>query len=197
VIRAYAVWPSGVTLDTHAVTTLKIAIALAWIPFWIYWLAAATRAKESRGRRWTPIGGLTVIAVLVIVRVLRTGGLVVHSPVLGAIGAVVFVSGLGLAVWARVHLGRNWGMPMTERVEPELITSGPYRLIRHPIYTGLLLAVTGTALATNFIGLIVAAVLCGVFYRAATVEERNLIAAFPTSYPAYRDSTKMLIPFIL
>lgn len=178
-------------------TTLRTAIAIAWIPFWIYWLAAATRAKESRGRRWTPIGGLTLIAVLVVARVFRTGGLVVHSPVLGAIGAVVFVSGLGLAIWARIHLGRNWGMPMTERVEPELITSGPYRFIRHPIYTGLLLGVTGTALATNLIGLIVAAVLCGVFYRAASVEERNLIAAFPATYPTYRDSTKMLIPFIL
>jgi protein-S-isoprenylcysteine O-methyltransferase Ste14 len=179
------------------VNTLKIAIAVAWIPFWIYWLAAATRAKESRGRRWTPVGGITLIAVLVIVRVFRTGGLAVHSPVLGAIGAVVFVSGLALAIWARVHLGRNWGMPMTERVEPELITSGPYRLIRHPIYTGLLLGILGTALATNLVGLIVAAVMCGVFYRAATVEERNLIAAFPTAYPAYRDSTKKLIPFIL
>jgi protein-S-isoprenylcysteine O-methyltransferase Ste14 len=109
----------------------------------------------------------------------------------------MFVSGLGLAIWARVHLGRNWGMPMTERVEPELITSGPYRHIRHPIYTGLLLGMFGTALATNLIGLVIAAVLSGVFYYAARVEERNMIAAFPTAYPAYRASTKMLIPFIL
>jgi protein-S-isoprenylcysteine O-methyltransferase Ste14 len=180
------------------VTALKTAIAVAWIPFWIYWLAAATRAKESRaGRRWTPIGGLTALSVIVIVRVFRVGGLAVHSPVLGVIGAVVFVSGLGLAIWARVHLGSNWGMPMTERVEPELITSGPYRLIRHPIYTGLLLGVLGTALATNLVGLIVAAGLCGVFYYSASVEERNLRAAFPSGYPAYRESTKMLIPFIL
>ncbi len=179
-------------------TTLKAAIAITWIPFWIYWLAAATRAKESRqGRRWRPIGGLTLVSVLVIVRVFRVGGLVVTSPVLGVIGAVVFASGLGLAIWARVHLGSNWGMPMSERVEPELITSGPYRLIRHPIYTGLLLGVLGTALATNLLGLIVVVVLGGVFYYSASVEERNLAAAFPTSYPAYRDSTKMLIPFIL
>jgi protein-S-isoprenylcysteine O-methyltransferase Ste14 len=191
------VFPSRATLDPPALTTLKTAIAIAWVPFWIYWLTAATRAKESRGRRWTPIGGLTVIAVVIVVRLFRTGSLAVNSPVLGGIGAAVFVSGLALAIWARVHLGRNWGMPMTERAEPELITSGPYRLIRHPIYTGLLLGVIGTALATNLVGLIVAAVLCGVFYRAASVEERNLIAAFPTTYPAYRDSTKMLIPFIL
>jgi protein-S-isoprenylcysteine O-methyltransferase Ste14 len=180
------------------VPALKTAIALAWIPFWIYWLVSATGAKASRpGRRWTPIGGVSALAVILVVRVFRTGSLAVHSPVLGAIGAVLFVSGLALAIWARVHLGRNWGMPMTERVEPELITSGPYRYVRHPIYTGLLLAVLGTALVTNLIGLVIAAVLTGVFYYSASVEERNLTAVFPTAYPAYRDSTKMLIPFIL
>jgi len=180
------------------VSALKIAIALAWIPFWIYWLIAATTANESRrGRRFRPICGVTALAIIVIVRVLRVGALTVHSPVLGAIGALLFVSGLALAISARVHLGRNWGMPMTERVEPELVTSGPYHLIRHPIYTGLLLAVIGTALATNLLGLIVAAALCGVFLYSATVEERTMTAAFPTAYPAYRESTKMLIPFIL
>jgi protein-S-isoprenylcysteine O-methyltransferase Ste14 len=180
------------------VTALKTAIALAWIPFWIYWLVSAAGAKESRpGRRWTPIGGVTALAVILIVRVFRTGGLAVHSPLLGAIGAVIFVSGISLAIWARVHLGRNWGMPMTERLQPELITSGPYRYIRHPIYTGLLLGMFGTALATNLIGLVIPVVLGGVFYYAATVEERNMTAAFPAAYPAYRASTKMLIPFIL
>ena len=183
---------------TTTVPTLKNAIALAWIPFWIYWLMSATSAKESRpGRRWTPIGALSAVAVILIVRVFRTGSLAVNSPVLGAIGAVMFVSGIALAIWARVHLGRNWGMPMTERLEPELITSGPYRHIRHPIYTGLLLGMFGTALATNLIGLVIAAGLSGVFYYAARVEERNMTAAFPTAYPAYQASTKMLIPFIL
>ncbi|MGH2908630.1 MAG: methyltransferase family protein [Solirubrobacteraceae bacterium] len=179
-------------------TALKTAIALAWIPVWIYWLGSAVRAKESRpGRRWTPVGGLSALAVFLIVRVFRTGSLAVHSPVLGVIGAVVFVTGIALAIWARIHLGRNWGMPMTERLEPELITTGPYRLIRHPIYTGLLLGMFGTALATDLIGLIVAAALSGLFYYSATVEERNLTAAFPSAYPAYRETTKMLIPYLL
>lgn len=179
-------------------TALKTAIALAWIPFWIYWLASAVRAKESRpGRRWTPVGGLSALAVFLIVRVFRAGSLAVHSPVLGVIGAVMFVAGIALAIWARVHLGRNWGMPMTERLEPELITTGPYRLIRHPIYTGLLLGMFGTALATDLGGLIVAAALSGLFYYSATVEERNLTAAFPSAYPAYRETTKMLIPYLL
>jgi protein-S-isoprenylcysteine O-methyltransferase Ste14 len=141
--------------------------------------------------------GLTIISVFVVVRVLRGGGLAVHSPVLGVIGAVLFACGLALAIWARIHLGRNWGMPMTQRVEPELVTSGPYRFVRHPIYSGLLLGVVGTALATNFLGLAIAVILCAYFYYAATVEEKNLVVAFPTAYPAYREHTKKLIPFLL
>jgi protein-S-isoprenylcysteine O-methyltransferase Ste14 len=86
---------------------------------------------------------------------------------------------------------------MTEKAEPELVTSGPYRFVRHPIYSGLLAALLGTALATNLIGLIIVAVLGGYFYYSATVEERNLIARFPNAYPAYRSRTKKLIPFVL
>jgi protein-S-isoprenylcysteine O-methyltransferase Ste14 len=86
---------------------------------------------------------------------------------------------------------------MTEKAEPELVTSGPYRFVRHPIYSGLLAAVLGTALATNLIGLIILAILAGFFYYSASVEEKNLTATFPTAYPAYRSRTKMLVPFVI
>jgi protein-S-isoprenylcysteine O-methyltransferase Ste14 len=177
---------------------LRTAIDIAWIIFWVYWLASAFGVKEGRGsRRRIPLNGLSALSVVLLVRVFRGGSLAVHSPVLGAIGAVVFTCGIALAIWARVHLGRNWGMPMTQKAEPELVTSGPYRFVRHPIYSGLLAGVLGTALATNLIGLIVVAVLGGYFYYCASVEEKSLIATFPTAYPTYRTSTKMLIPFVL
>ena len=177
---------------------LQTAIAVAWIIFWVCWLASAFGAKKGRGdRRRIPLTGLTALSVLLLVRVFRGGSLGVHSPVLGAIGAVVFASGIALAIWARVDLGRNWGMPMSQKAEPELVTSGPYRSVRHPIYSGLLAGVVGTALATNLIGLIIGAVLGGYFYYSASVEEKNLTASFPTAYPAYRAATKMLIPFVL
>jgi protein-S-isoprenylcysteine O-methyltransferase Ste14 len=178
--------------------TLKAAIAVAWIVFWVYWLASAFGVKEGRAStRRLPLNGLSALAVILLLRVFRGGSFAVDSPVLGAIGAVVFASGIAVAVWARIHLGRNWGMPMTQKAEPELITSGPYRFVRHPIYSGLLTALLGTALATNLIGLAIAAILGGYFYYSASVEEKNLIATFPTAYPAYRSSTKMLIPFVL
>jgi protein-S-isoprenylcysteine O-methyltransferase Ste14 len=177
---------------------LKIAIDVVWILFWVYWLASAFGVKEGRGsRRRIPLNGVTALSVVVLVRVFRGGSLAVHSPVLGAIGAVVFASGITLAVFSRVQLGRNWGMPMTQKVEPELVTSGPYRFVRHPIYSGLLAGLLGTALVTNLAGLIIVAILGAYFYYCASVEEKNLIATFPTKYPAYRASIKMLIPFVL
>lgn len=176
---------------------LRIAIDIAWVLFWIYWVVSAFAVKEGRAsRRRVPLNGLTALSVVVVVRVFRGGSLAVSSPILGAIGAVVFAAGIAVAIWARVHLGRNWGMPMTQKAEPELITSGPYRFVRHPIYSGLLAGVLGTALATNLIGVIIVAILGVYFYYSASVEEKNLTATFPTAYPAYQATTKMLIPFL-
>ncbi len=178
--------------------TLQTSVAIAWIVFWVYWLVSAVGAKRGRGgRRGFRVPGLSAVAVVLLVRFLRVGALGLHSLVLGVIGAVLFAAGIALAVWARVHLGGNWGMPMTEKAEPELVTSGPYRLIRHPIYSGLLIAVLGTTLVNSLAGLIIVAVLGVYFYYSASVEERNLTATFPDAYPAYRARTRMLIPWVL
>jgi len=177
---------------------LKLAIGWAWIAFWIYWLVSAAVSKQSVPGGWrSRLAGVSVVGVFLIVGVLHGGSLAVHSVVLATIGTLVFACGIALAVWARLHLGRNWGMPMTQRAEPELVTSGPYRFVRHPIYTGLLTAMLGTALVDNLLGLIVVAVLVAYFYYCGTIEERNLTATFPTAYPEYRSRTKMLIPFLL
>jgi protein-S-isoprenylcysteine O-methyltransferase Ste14 len=86
---------------------------------------------------------------------------------------------------------------MSQRAEPELVTSGPYRFVRHPIYSGLVLAMLGTALVNNLLGLILVAVRVAYFYYSRTVEERKLTATFPQAYPEYKSHTKMLIPFLL
>jgi protein-S-isoprenylcysteine O-methyltransferase Ste14 len=177
---------------------LKLAIGCAWIVFWIYWLVSATSSKESVSSGWRPrLAGISTIGVFLIAGVLRGGSLAVHSVILAVIGAVLFACGIALAVWARLHLGRNWGMPMSQRAEPELVTSGPYRFVRHPIYSGLLTAMLGTVLVNNLLGLIVVAVLVAYFYYSGIVEERNLAATFPQAYPEYKSRTKMIIPFLL
>jgi protein-S-isoprenylcysteine O-methyltransferase Ste14 len=179
-------------------SALKFAIGCAWVVFWIYWLVAASTSKESVAGGWrTRLTGVGAVGVFVISGVLRGGSLAVHSVILAAIGALLFACGIALAVWARLYLGRNWGMPMTERAEPELVTSGPYRFVRHPIYAGFLIAILGTTLVNNLLGLIIVAVLAAYFYYCGIVEERNLAVTFPKAYPEYRSRTKMLIPFLL
>ena len=90
------------------------------------------------------------------------------------LGLVLFAFGLGFAVWARRELGRNWGAPMSQKDEPELVTSGPYHLVRHPIYSDILVAGVGTAVALSWVW-IIAVALAGVYFAySATVEERYL-----------------------
>jgi protein-S-isoprenylcysteine O-methyltransferase Ste14 len=179
-------------------SALKISIAVLWVLFWIYWLISAAGAKEgSRTRRTRPPGLIIALLVFVLLRVFRPGSLADHDPILQALGAVLFLAGLGLAVWARVYLGRNWGMPMTQKDEPELVTSGPYHLVRHPIYSGMLMGMLGTALATDLYWLIALIVMGIYFIHSARVEEGLMHAAFPSAYPTYKTKTKMLIPFLL
>jgi protein-S-isoprenylcysteine O-methyltransferase Ste14 len=181
-----------------AVTALKSAIAAVWVAFWVYWLLSAVGAKRgSRSLRTRPPGLLIIIFGVVLIRIIGASSLAVDNPALEAVGVILLLSGLGLAVWARIFLGRNWGMPMTHKDEPELVTSGPYRLVRHPIYSGILLAILGTSLATNLYLLIAVAVIGVYFIYSAKVEEKIMTTSFPNSYPSYRMRTKMLIPFVL
>jgi protein-S-isoprenylcysteine O-methyltransferase Ste14 len=179
---------------------VQLVIGAGWVVFWIGWLVAAFTAKASRGR-WNRLLALRIALVVVAAAFIRLNWhgrhLAVNGPVLSGIGVAVWAAGLGVAVWARLYIGRNWGMPMTRREAPDLVTTGPYRYIRHPIYTGIILGVLGTALATTLYGLIVVAVLTGFFTYSATREESFLVVEFPDTYPAYKASTKMLIPFIL
>jgi protein-S-isoprenylcysteine O-methyltransferase Ste14 len=177
--------------------SLRAAVFAVWGVFGLYWLIAAAGAKQG-SRTWQirPPGLLLVIA-FVLLRVFKADSAAVHSAILQVVGVILFLCGLGLAVWARIYLGRNWGMPMTEKDEPELVTSGPYRFIRHPIYSGLLLAVLGTALATNIYWLIALGLLAIYFIYSARVEEQQLTSSFPAAYPNYQMKTRMLVPFVL
>jgi protein-S-isoprenylcysteine O-methyltransferase Ste14 len=174
-------------------------IVVCWVAFWIYWLVAARGVKPSESQRPGLLGSRVAIAAVTVllVRALAfRSHPVQRGPVLTAVGLALFFLGLALAVWARLHIGSNWGTPMSKKDEPELVTSGPYRWVRHPIYSGLILAVAGIALAVSWWGLIAVALLFWFFVYSATREEAYLTERFPDSYPAYRRSTKMLIPFI-
>jgi protein-S-isoprenylcysteine O-methyltransferase Ste14 len=179
---------------------LEVVFAVGWAAFWVYWLVAAFSMKRGRVP-WSRDLGMRALIFVVVFLLVRLGAFRHHETNTNAwrasAGLVLFALGLGFAIWARLHIGRNWGTPMTRKDDPELVTSGPYHLVRHPIYSGILVAGIGTAVALSWIGL-VAVALAGIYFiYSATAEERYLTEQFPDAYPAYKHSSKMLIPFVL
>jgi protein-S-isoprenylcysteine O-methyltransferase Ste14 len=181
-------------------SAIELVFAVGWAAFGLYWILAAFSMKRGHVQwsRELRIRPLLFVVVIVLVRLGVFGHHRVNSdPWLSAVGLVLFALGLGFAVWARVHIGRNWGTPMTQKVDPELVTSGPYRFVRHPIYSGILVAGVGTAAALSWFWLGAVGVAGLYVIYSATVEERYLTEQFPDSYPGYKRSTKMLVPFVL
>ena len=172
-----------------------------WVLFWLAWLAAALTAKRAAQSRIRQFVGLRVALFVILILVIRSRAFkghhaIVSNPILQGIGMGLFLTGLGLALWARVYLGRNWGTPMSEKVDAELVTTGPYRYIRNPIYSGLILAAIGTAVAVSWYWLVAVVFMGAYFIYSATAEEHIMERLFPNDYPAYKCSTKRLIPFL-
>lgn len=178
---------------------IELVFLVGWAVFWIGWLAAAAWTKPGQ-LRWGSALRVRLAIMVVVVALVRFGPLrghtVINNAWLQGIGLVCFVAGLAFAVWARVYIGRNWGTPMSQKKDPELVTSGPYRWVRHPIYSGIILALIGTAVGLSPIWLVPVAIIGGYFVYSATQEERYMTERFPDTYPAYQRSSKMLIPFL-
>ena len=184
-------------------------IAPLWLIFIAYWAVMGVRAKRTIGARfWGREAGWRVAVVVLVLLALRLP-VVRHalrntqayaaaaSPLRGLVGVVLCALGIGLAVWGRAHLGRNWGMPMARKESPELVTGGPYASVRHPIYTGIFIAVLGSAIGTSPFWLIPLALFGIYFVYSARKEEKLMLAQFPKQYPQYMSRTKMFVPFVL
>jgi protein-S-isoprenylcysteine O-methyltransferase Ste14 len=178
-----------------------------WLTFLTYWLVAAMRVKRSVSGTWWRGAifrmALALAAVLLLRESLRDHvwqlgprALTSANPIAASLGVALCALGIGIAIWARTSLGRNWGMPMSLRNGHELVTTGPYAFVRHPIYSGILLAVVGTILVEWFPWIVLLAAFFAYFVYAAQVEERSMTRQFPSAYPQYVDRTKMLIPFL-
>lgn len=183
---------------------LKIVIYACWIVFWVFWIGSAFSNKKTllyRNKRNIVVRLLVLIIALIIFSPRISGSTLTniswsHPLILRVIGVLMFVSGLSTAIWARRHLGKNWGTPMSIKANPDLITSGPYKYIRHPIYSGILLASLGTALAVSYFWLAIMLISGAYFIYSATVEEKDMTKQFPYKYPDYKKKSKMLIPYI-
>jgi protein-S-isoprenylcysteine O-methyltransferase Ste14 len=176
-----------------------------WLAWFVYWVVCAlsvksTRRRESLGSRLSHVVPLlTGVALILWPRVpwqwlsLR---LLPPGPLRAALGLVLLALGLAFTVWARVYLGRNWSGTVTVKEGHELIRSGPYAYVRHPIYTGLLVALLGSAVACGELrALIGLGIVAGAFIRKLRIEERFMRELFPQQYPRYRAAVPALIPF--
>jgi protein-S-isoprenylcysteine O-methyltransferase Ste14 len=179
-----------------------------WAVMLAYWAIAAffTKRTVDRGLGGSGLVMRIAIALAVIVAVMierRSPELhalqldELRSVPMAVIGALVATAGAALAFTARAVLGRNWGTPGSRKADTELVTSGPYRFVRHPIYGGILLMMIGTAIGLIATWWVLVAAAGAFFLYSARREEAQMTERFPDAYPPYRARTKMLLPFVL
>lgn len=181
-------------------------IAGAWIVWCLGWCVASLFTK--RPARRMPRGALLVhILVLVLACKLiygdffRVGFLKIRfvpaAEWTGWLGCAVTLAGLAFTVWARFRLGRNWSGTVQVKEDHQLVRSGPYELVRHPIYSGLSLAMLGAAIVFGEVRCLVGTALAFFEYkRKSLLEERFMIEQFGADYLAYRRQVKAIIPFV-
>jgi len=184
-----------VTIDPRPI------IGVCWLAFFVAWFIAVL-VYGGGGRRQTTAGsiGLRFMMLMAAFLSVRYGEL--FQPFgdfangVAMAGAILCVAGLLFAIWARVSLGRSWGMPMAQHDNPELVTSGPYRLVRHPIYTALAAMLIGTSLVFPVAALPCLATTTYMVF-AARREERDMEQRFPGAYAEYMRRSKFIVPFLL
>ena len=185
------------------------ALRITWVVVIGYWLWAARSAKptqqqESLGKRvlayWLPLA----VAVLLLGpghwfgHSLLREQFVPHTTLVLSLGLALAVLGAALAILSRHLLGRNWSATVQLKQGHELVTRGPYRLVRHPIYTGLLLLFLGNAVMVgDWRGLLAVAIVFASFWRKLRLEERWLVEHFGEPYRLYQARTKALVPAVL
>jgi protein-S-isoprenylcysteine O-methyltransferase Ste14 len=173
----------------------------AWLVIWLLW-AIGTKKTRTRGdlRSSLPYVLVNVVAFYAMfshevayswtrLRILPP------NPWIENLGIAITAAGLLFAIWARAYLGRNWSGTVTIKVGHQLVRSGPYRLVRHPIYSGLILAMLGTAINRGQLRGLVAVVLLWIgFVMKSRIEERFMTATFGPEYEEYSRTTGAIVP---
>jgi protein-S-isoprenylcysteine O-methyltransferase Ste14 len=186
-----------------AINTIRVC----WIIFLAVWLLAAISTKrsvyrESRAQRLR-YSLLLVAGYFLLVRGHRlpyplSARVISHMEIIAWAGVVLCVAGLTFCIWARLTLGRNWSGAITFKEGHELIERGPYRLVRHPIYTGLIAMFVATVIVLGHVAGIAGLVLLFVsFWIKLSAEEKVMLKQFPDRYAAYQHRVKRIVPFVL
>jgi len=186
-----------------AITGMRICEWI-WIGFLVIWLIWAIRTKPTQTRE--SISSRLSYLVLTVAAFyamfsgdvpqgwLRTR-LFTANLWTEVLGVVITAAGVGFAIWARVYLGGNWSGTVTVKVGHQLVRTGPYRWVRHPIYTGMILAMAGTALERRQVrGFIAVVLLYAGFKIKSRIEEHVMQATFGPEYEDYSRTTGSIIP---
>jgi len=183
------------------------AVKWIWIVFGIFWLLASFVQKRNLRRQSTGSRLLQTSIILVALapffvvdrrfEILRRH-LFPSPPEVQYLGVMVMLAGLGFAVWARFTLGRNWSGVVTVKQDHVLITRGPYTWVRHPIYSGILLILVGTALVLGtLLSCLEVAAVALAFWLKLRIEERFMTETFGQQYTEYRQRVKALVPYLI
>ena len=176
----------------------------AWAAFLVVWIVWGLKTKPTQAREgassrlsYIPLsiaGAYLMFSAHVPREVLRAR---IFNPsiVTNALGVAITLAGVAFAIWARAYLGGNWSSAVTVKVGHQLIRTGPYRWVRHPIYTGMILALLGTAMERGQVRGVIAVVLVYAgFKMKSKIEERAMTNTFGDAYTEYRRTTGAIVP---
>jgi protein-S-isoprenylcysteine O-methyltransferase Ste14 len=181
----------------------SLAIVVPWTLWLWYWIATSNQVKQTARKEASlsrTLQSIPLIAggMLIILPDVSSAAWSFNGQAIGALqyaGFAVLLAGLGFSVWARLHLGTNWSVSVTLKEGHELVRSGPYGLVRHPIYTGCLLALVGAAMiGAEWRGLVGLLLIFGSLAYKVRVEESWLSGHFGGAYTQYRRDVAALIP---
>ncbi len=178
---------------------------LCWAVFLIVWIVAAFWTKPTAERHRSPTGLWVLVAVAAYLLLAQAGlhilpGRILwqYTPALAAIGNSMTLGGLVIVIWARTTLGGNWSSQVALKEGHELVEAGPYRYVRHPIYSGILLMGSGTVVLMGRTLFVVGfAIVAAVLVMKLRQEERLLTRHFGEAYERYKTRVKALVPFVL
>ena len=178
-----------------------------WLGYSAYWWAMSRNVKttersESAVSRFARMIAIVVAAALLLLPSVPLSLLNKRFVPAGewsfGSGAAITAAGLLFSIWGRHHLGKNWSQAVTVKEGHELITSGPYSLVRHPIYTGLLLGFFGSAVARGeWRGILAVALVFAVLWFKLRLEEKWMRAQFGAAYESYSRKVSALVPYIM
>ncbi len=179
---------------------------IPWLTLLFYWLIKWNQAKpmaEAHNGPWVNLNRVLLIISMVLLYTHRFSGtwlgyeLIPRCLAKALTGLAVTWAGVLFAIWARQTLAGNWSAQPTLKQDHELIISGPYKIVRHPIYTGILIAVLGTAIMTGQVkGFVALALTFFAFWHKSRFEEELMYREFGEQYKAYAERVKGLVPGI-